>query len=109
MPNSAWNGHELASLRQLSVFCRYLGVFVGGWGTISGFLRDGQLGATGAAVRIAAFCKKEHSRILLASTLGLGVLFLGSIFYLRSAQISGNPQTYLYLEISGTLIIFCYS
>jgi diguanylate cyclase (GGDEF)-like protein len=55
------------------------------------------------------YWKKEHRRILLASTLGLGVLFLGSIFYLRSAQISGNPQAYLYLEIGGTLISFCYA
>ena len=109
MPNSAQNGHELALLRQLSVFCRHLGDFVGGWGTISGFLRDGGLSATGAATRLAAFCKKEHSRILLASTLGLGILFLASIFYLRSAEIAGNPQTYLYLEIGGTLISFCYA
>jgi diguanylate cyclase (GGDEF)-like protein len=55
------------------------------------------------------YWKKEHRRILLASTLGLGVLFLGSIFYLRSAQISGDPQAYLYLEIGGTLISFCYA
>jgi diguanylate cyclase (GGDEF)-like protein len=109
VPNSARNGHELAFLRQLSVFCRLLGDFVGGWGTISGFLRHGQPSAAGVAARIAAFCKKEHSRILLASTLGLGVVFLGSIFYLRSAEISGNPQTYLYLEIGGTLISFCYA
>src|SRR5246127_1383798 len=109
VPNSAQNGHELAFLRQLSVFCRHLGDFVGGWGTVSGFLRDGGLSATGAATRLAAFCKREHSRILLASTLGLGVLFLASIFYLRSAEIAGNPQTYLYLEIGGTLISFCYA
>ena len=82
---------------------------MGGWGTVSGFLRDGGLSATGAATRLAAFCKREHSRILLASTLGLGVLFLASIFYLRSAEIAGNPQTYLYLEIGGTLISFCYA
>ncbi len=82
---------------------------MGGWGTISGFLRDGGLSATGAATRLAAFCKKEHSRILLASTLGLGILFLASIFYLRSAELAGNPQTYLYLEIGGTLISFCYA
>jgi diguanylate cyclase (GGDEF)-like protein len=86
-----------------------LGDFVGGTGTISGFLRFGQSGASEAAARVAAYWRKEHRRILLASTLGLGVLFLGSIFYLRSAQISGNPQTYLYLEIGGTLISFCYA
>ncbi len=82
---------------------------MGGTGIISGFLRHGQSNATGVAARLAAYWKKEHRRILLASTLGLGVLFLVSIFYLRSAEISGNPQTYLYLEIGGTLISFCYA
>jgi diguanylate cyclase (GGDEF)-like protein len=86
-----------------------LGDFVGGWGTITGFLRDGQWSPTDATARLAAFWKREHSRILLASAMGLGVLFLGSIFYLRAAQLSGNPQTYLYLEIGGTLISFCYA
>jgi diguanylate cyclase (GGDEF)-like protein len=93
-----------------------LGDFVGGWGTITGFLRQSHFGATTASIRVAsfgkrvaAFCEKESSRLLLAATLGLSVLFLGSIFYLRSAEISGNPQTYLYLEIGGTLISFCYA
>jgi len=93
-----------------------LGDFVGGWGTITGFLRQGHFGAGSASLRlasfgkgVAAFWEKERSRILIAATLGLGVLFLGSVFYLRSAEISGNPQTYLYLEIGGTLISFCYA
>jgi len=82
---------------------------VGGWGTITGFLQTRHWSAADAAARLVTFWKKEQSRLLLASTIGLGVLFLGSIFYLRSAQISGNPQTYLYLEIGGTLISFCYA
>src|SRR5258708_11503048 len=108
-PNSSPNGYELAIFRELAVFGWALGVFVGGWGTISGFARHGQFSATEVAARLAALWKKEHSRILLASALGLGVIFLGSIFYLRSAEIVGNPQTYLYLEIGGTLISFCYA
>jgi diguanylate cyclase (GGDEF)-like protein len=72
-------------------------------------LRDRHWSAAEIAARLASFWKKESSRILLASTIGLGLLFLGSIFYLRSAEISGNPQTYLYLEIGGTLISFCYA
>ena len=82
---------------------------MGGWGTITGFLQTRHWSAADAAARLVTFWKKEQSRLLLASTIGLGVLFLGSIFYLRSAQISGNPQTYLYLEIGGTLISFCYA
>jgi diguanylate cyclase (GGDEF)-like protein len=86
-----------------------LGDFVGGSGTISGFLRYGQSGASEAVARVAAYWRKESRRLLVASALGLGVLFLGAIFYLRSAQLSGNPQAYLYLEIGGTLISFCYA
>jgi diguanylate cyclase (GGDEF)-like protein len=86
-----------------------LGDFLGSSGTINGFLRHGQLNAAEAAARLAAFWKKEHSRIVLASTLGLGLLFVASVFHLRATEISGNPQTYLYLEIGGTLISFCYA
>lgn len=35
--------------------------------------------------------------------------FLISIFYLRQTAIAGSPQTYLYLEIGGTLLSFCYA
>jgi hypothetical protein len=64
---------------------------VGGWGQIVGFLR------------------KERSRLLIASTVGLAFLFFGAIFYLRQAAISGSPETYLYLEVAGTLVSFCYA
>ena len=37
------------------------------------------------------------------------VLFFGGIFYLRHAGVSGSPQSYLYLEVGGTLISFCYA
>src|SRR5262249_34272758 len=37
------------------------------------------------------------------------VLFFGGIFYLRYAGVSGSPQAYLYLEVGGTLISFCYA
>ena len=59
---------------------------MGGWGTITGFLQIRQWNAADAAARLAEFWKKERSRILLASALGVGILFLGSIFYLRSAS-----------------------
>lgn len=59
--------------------------------------------------RLLAFWKKAQSRILLTFAAGLALLFFGAIFYLRASQISGNPQTYLYLEIGGTLLSFCYA
>ncbi len=75
----------------LYVFLRYLGVIVGGWGIIIGFFR------------------KERSRVLIAAAIALGFLFLGVIFYMRQANVSGSPQTYLYLEVGGTLLSFCYA
>jgi diguanylate cyclase (GGDEF)-like protein len=73
------------------LFLRHLGGFVGGWGQIVGFLR------------------KERSRVLIAATVGLTVLFFGAIFYLRQAAISGSAETYVYLEAGGTLLSFCYA
>jgi diguanylate cyclase (GGDEF)-like protein len=46
---------------------------------------------------------------VLTSTVALGLVFFGLIFYLRQAAISGSPGTYLYLEIGGTLLSFCYA
>lgn len=64
---------------------------MGGWGQIVGFLR------------------KERFRFILASTVALGLAFFGLILYLRQATVSGSPSTYLYLEIGGTLVSFCYA
>ncbi|MGB2590517.1 MAG: GGDEF domain-containing protein [Candidatus Acidiferrum sp.] len=64
---------------------------MGGWGQIVGFLR------------------KERSRVLVAAAVALTCLFFGLIFYLRQAAISGSPESYLYLEVGGTLVSFCYA
>jgi diguanylate cyclase (GGDEF)-like protein len=74
--------------------------FVGGWGNIVGFL-----GVTGSS----ASAKKLESRVLFACSAALVVLFFGAIFYLRYATVSGSPQIYLYLEVGGTLLSFCYA
>ena len=73
------------------MFLWYLGGFVGGWGQIVGFLR------------------KERFRVLIASAVALAGLFFAAIFYLRYASISGSPEIYLYLEVGGTLLSFCYA
>src|SRR5712671_5913974 len=36
-------------------------------------------------------------------------LFLTGLFYLRNADVSGSYQTYLYVEVGGTLLSFCYA
>ena len=91
---------------------------MGGWGKIVGFLGfDRTAGADGASssgmasgfARLTAALKKGRSRVAVASYAVLAMLFFVTIFYLRYAGISGSPQTYLYLEVGGTLISFCYA
>ena len=87
-------GHELAVPRSCTLFfgiLRHLGDIVGGWAKIIGFFR------------------KERSRVLIASSVALVALFFAAIFFLRQANFSGSPQIYLYLEVGGTLISFCYA
>jgi diguanylate cyclase (GGDEF)-like protein len=36
-------------------------------------------------------------------------LFLAGLWYLRGAGFSGSYQTYLYVEVGGTLLSFCYA
>jgi diguanylate cyclase (GGDEF)-like protein len=91
---------------------------VGGWGKIIGFLGfDRTAGADGGSssgvassfARLTAALKKGRSRVAVAAYAVLAMLFFVTIFYLRYAGISGSPQTYLYLEVGGTLISFCYA
>lgn len=36
-------------------------------------------------------------------------LFLAAVLYTRYAHVYGNPTTYLYLEVGGSLLSFCYA
>src|SRR5206468_1293485 len=65
--------------------------FVGSWGKFIGFLR------------------REHTRVLVAFSAALTLVFFAAIFYLRQPEISGSPQIYFYLEVGGTLLSFCYA
>jgi diguanylate cyclase (GGDEF)-like protein len=86
-----------------------LGEIVGGWGNITEFLQVRRPGAGAFHARVAEIWKREQSRFLMAAAIAVAGLFLGTIFYLRHAGVSGKPQTYLYLEVGGTLISFCYA
>jgi len=72
---------------------------VGGWGKIVGFL----------GVGFPADFKKLHARILWACAAALVVLFFAAVFYLRQVNAAGSPEIYLYLEVGGTLLSFCYA
>jgi len=77
-----------------------LGDFVGVGDTIIGFLRSG---------RDAVATQNLHKRVLVASGALSFALFLAVIFYLRQISVAGSPQGYLYLEVGGTLVSFCYA
>jgi diguanylate cyclase (GGDEF)-like protein len=72
-------------------FCRELGDFLGDWGKFIGVLRE------------------KPSRLLLAGGVAAVGAFFGLLLYLRQMNFSGDPQTYLYLEVGGTLLCFCYA
>ncbi len=59
--------------------------------------------------KFAAFFKEKRSRVLAASGWVLIAVFFGAILWTRIASLSGTPQTYLYLEICGTLLSFCFA
>jgi len=75
----------------LSRFLRALGVFLGDWAKITGFLRKD---------------RGDLPAIVYATFL---VLFLVAVAYSRLAYIGGSPGTYLYLEVGGSLLSFCYA
>jgi diguanylate cyclase (GGDEF)-like protein len=77
-----------------------LGDFVGVWGKIVGLLRG---------IRLAVSTPSARARALFAGSLAGLTFFSIAIFYLRQASIAGSPQVYLYLEVGGTLLSFCYA
>lgn len=73
---------------------------MGSWANINGFLGSG---------RTLVASQNVRSRLLLASGMTLLTVFLGAIFYLRQTPMAASPQDYLYLEVGGTLLCYCYA
>ena len=73
---------------------------MGSWASISGFHRES---------RTAASTQNLRSRLLTSAGLTLVTVFLGAIFYLRQTAVAASPQAYLYLEVGGTLLCYCYA
>jgi diguanylate cyclase (GGDEF)-like protein len=48
-------------------------------------------------------------RIFIAGAAAIVLLFFGVIFFARQSGVSGSPELYLYLEVGGTLLSFCYA
>src|SRR5246127_734006 len=74
-----------------SGFLRHLGVVLGDRGPIKGFFRRdrGNLPAIVYGV--------------------LGALYLIAVYYSRQSHAFGAPTNYLYLEVGGSLLCFCYA
>lgn len=72
-------------------FCPKLGDLLGTWATVAGDLRN------------------RPSLVWLASLVLVCVTFFASLLYLRDLNFTGTYQTYLYLEVGGTLLSFCYA
>ncbi len=64
---------------------------MGDWGKITGFLRKdrGNLPAIGYGMLV--------------------MLYLATVFYSRYSHVSGSANTYLFLEVGGALLSFCYA
>ena len=73
---------------------------MGGLGSIIGFFRSDRASVSAPMVQ---------KRVLIASGAAFFVLFLTVLFYLRQTSVAGSPQSYLYLEVGGTLLSFCYA
>jgi diguanylate cyclase (GGDEF)-like protein len=73
---------------------------VGGWGKLTGFLGRDRTPGSASAI---------HLHALVASGVMSLTLFLAVVFYLRQIAIAGSSQGYLYLEVGGTLVSFCYA
>src|SRR5213075_2004035 len=57
----------------------------------------------------ALFTRSFRSRLLLATGLTLVTLLFAAIFYSRQTAVAASPQSYLYLEVGGTLLCFSYA
>jgi diguanylate cyclase (GGDEF)-like protein len=75
----------------LSGFLRHLGDFLGDWAKITGFFR------------------KDRGHLPAIAYGVFGVLYLAVVFYSRQAHLFGSTTTYLFLEVGGSLLCFCYA
>jgi diguanylate cyclase (GGDEF)-like protein len=73
---------------------------MGAWDQIGGFLGVGGIEADSTKLR---------SRLWAVLFIVFAVLYFALIFSLRHIDSAGSPQIYLYMEVGGTLLCFCYA
>ncbi len=75
---------------------------------LTGFLR--QLGVVlGDGRQISGFFRKDRGNWPAIAYGVLGALYLLVVYSSRQAHTLGSPTTYLYLEVGGSLLCFCYA
>jgi len=63
----------------------------------------------GSWSKIIGTLRQRPSLAWAGAVSGGAILFLAGLSYLRTAGFSGSYQTYLYVEVGGTLLSFCYA
>ena len=59
--------------------------------------------------KIKGFLRKDRGNLPAIAYGFLGAIFISAVLYARYAHLSGSPTTYLYLEVGGSLLSFCYA
>ena len=59
--------------------------------------------------KITGFLRKDRGHLPAVAYAASLAVFLGLVLYSRSAHVGGSPTTYLYLEVGGSLLSFCYA
>lgn len=63
----------------------------------------------GDSAKITGFLRWDRGRHFALVYGAMLALFLAAVLYTRYAHVYGNPTTYLYLEVGGSLLSFCYA
>ncbi len=59
--------------------------------------------------KITGFFRKDRGHLPAVAYSLLATFFVAVVLYARHAHVSGSPNTYLYLEVGGSLLCFCYA
>src|SRR5882724_4912603 len=75
---------------------------------LSGFLRHLEV-VLGDRGQITGFFRKDRGNLPAIAYGVLGALYLFVVYYSRQSHVFGAPTNYLYLEVGGSLLCFCYA
>lgn len=59
--------------------------------------------------KFTGFFRKDRGHLPAVAYSLLAAFFVSVALYARHSHVSGSPNTYLYLEVGGSLLCFCYA